>query len=1093
MSLDFDTNIDKYSIQFNNNIKVFISLYKFRQELMNSKTTKLLKGVILINKNWFTNYKNFYLFDKVFELITINNLTDLDKTEQQIIFINLFNEFYDKNSSKNLLLFYNREFPEIITRINDNTIKYVNNFEIINEEIYNNLINSLGIFKYFNGNVKYFEFKIQEQNMIIKYANENEKCFNLLLGNFGDKTEIYMPKILIHFPDKISLENEYNSFSKEKLLLYQEGIFDNQLIGTIEYDSLRDNSYDNNVKFLKYVKNEFPHLIEANNNNDDVNLNLNNIIKKEIILKSLIYYYLNNEILIGGDKNVITIEDCKISCCFLINKIWINKFKELYLYQNLILILKEILSNELCKSCIDLNFYKNFLNNDDKISFIIQSITQKTNYMKEIQKIDEKLIIDNLCHINPFFIPFDYSDEILKENYCYSKIYKNFEIILCEKNNFVNALFPILNHGIYKRNNIYINDEKYILFIQEKNTENILDIYYIKEINKDIIVSVECKVEGKKLDDIFYNFKNNTLKQYILSLNFDEKFTAKLNDLGEIIYLIKEGDLFKDLEKKVIVKNILFYFAELIHNIKSKQYIKDSQNHNIDEKYLYLVPKESFIAFLAKYNLDYYDINKNFILKQKYNYSNLNLETTISLLNKYVNDNFKLPSKNVFKSNQEELSKINKNIAYNELPHIIINNHSEKLYYYDDYFFINEKIVNILNVDLNIFPKVEFYIKDREIFIFQSVNDKTIIEIGELDIINIFKLHILIDSTIDPKSIINFLNEYSLAQFYACFFIFRNQNTYSPFFDGNCNIIGNAYKPKEGLNDFSNCYYNQILINIIYLIRYFNIHKYNEVKSSKENYYFLINKTWMNNFKYKYMYHKTKDIIERYPNLSIITHQEYIDKKLLQKMIYFLVNEIQKLNSISNEVSSDKDEYLSGPDLEFIFDHQNRNKFFFYKDFYMLDEVIYSQIFNLKEQQLFEMKLKNNYCKCFFYEGYAFILLINQYDKIIIEVGILDKEKMFNLMYILAFNSENDYQYSLNKMKDKGIHTFFENLKFNENNLVILESIGLKINGGYIYKYSKKLSDICDIYDEFSEDKSNIIMIYSHLFLPIRIFFLSPV
>ena len=108
---------EKFSYQFNNSIKVFFSLYKFQRELSDEKVNTTNKKLYLINNNWFNQYKKFYLCDKIFKAIKENNLSDFDLIEQRIIFNNFFNEFYESNKNKNLLLFYDEEFPNIITNI----------------------------------------------------------------------------------------------------------------------------------------------------------------------------------------------------------------------------------------------------------------------------------------------------------------------------------------------------------------------------------------------------------------------------------------------------------------------------------------------------------------------------------------------------------------------------------------------------------------------------------------------------------------------------------------------------------------------------------------------------------------------------------------------------------------------------------------------------------------------------------------------------------------------------------------------------------------------------------------------------------------
>ena len=163
----FSNNND---FQFNNSIKVFISLYKFQQQLINNKDKNFPSKIILLDKKWFKQYKDFYFCDKVFNLITEYNLTDFDFTEQKIIFNSLVNKFTKKIESlkpKDLLLFYDQEFPNIMTSTNDGKIKFVKDFEIINEEIYDNLLNTIGTFKYCECNAIICDGKICQNKIII--------------------------------------------------------------------------------------------------------------------------------------------------------------------------------------------------------------------------------------------------------------------------------------------------------------------------------------------------------------------------------------------------------------------------------------------------------------------------------------------------------------------------------------------------------------------------------------------------------------------------------------------------------------------------------------------------------------------------------------------------------------------------------------------------------------------------------------------------------------------------------------------------------------------------------------------------------------
>ena len=171
------------------------------------------------------------------------------------------------------------------------------------------------------------------------------------------------------------------------------------------------------------------------------------------------------------------------------------------------------------------------------------------------------------------------------------------------------------------------------------------------------------------------------------------------------------------------------------------------------------------------------------------------------------------------------------------------------------YFLLNEKTIKLLDIDLINFPKLEYYSKEQYIFLFQPIGQGTIVDIGKLDNQNTFKIEFLINTTKDSKSIINMINSLTIKQFYSSCFLFRvggDASKYSPFFDEEYNIIGNAYIIKEGFKNFSNSYCNPILVNVIYLIKYFKFPKYEFAKINSENNYFLINENWMKNFKNKY-------------------------------------------------------------------------------------------------------------------------------------------------------------------------------------------------------------------------------------------------
>ena len=580
----FSNNND---FQFNNSIKVFISLYKFQQQLINNKDKNFPSKVILLDKKWFENYKDFYFCDKVFNLITKYNLTDFDLTEQKIIFNNLINEFSKKNSSlpsKDLLLFYDQEFPNIMTCKNNNKLKYIKDFEIVNEEIYENLLNSMGTFKYCARNSIEYDYKICKNKIIIKYINQNENCFNLLIGNIGEKERnvIYDPDILIYFPNSNSLNDEYNNFIDRKLEQYLKGSFDNNNdITNITHDSFLDNQYDYKIKFYVYLLDKYPRLTEVNSQAPKEQIK--NKIKRETVVRSLICYYLNNEIL----KENIIMENR----CFLINKNWIKKFKEFYEYKSLVVLLKNILANG---GYISDN--KQILNNNNLLNQLSNEILTKSAFFNNNETFNsrEKSNINELSSINLFLIDFNYFNKALEEEKDYMKIYNNFEIIIIEKNNFIKELFPFYMKK-YNKFHFFINKDHYFSFVTDFKSDKIINTYSIEEKNDEIYINNEFLIRTRQLKNIEFYLREQSIKSDILSLNYNKELIANLNTKDITIYLLNKSEFSKASQKKNNIRDVLFKHAEFIESIKTN-------DQKINNNFIYLIPKEYLAEYFNKYN-----------------------------------------------------------------------------------------------------------------------------------------------------------------------------------------------------------------------------------------------------------------------------------------------------------------------------------------------------------------------------------------------------------------------------------------------------------------------------------------------------------
>ena len=653
-------------------------------------------------------------------------------------------------------------------------------------------------------------------------------------------------------------------------------------------------------------------------------------------------------------------------------------------------------------------------NNMNKNINIIKE--KKINELKENENNQNELIKNYEKYILK-------TKEILKN--IFDKVKSIHSLLKLKENNKLNNIRSLKNYSELDNISSIIYDE--------------LDLFknYIIDSQKNIVK--ESKINSINIQNhIDINIKNSKENKLILANNIKEN---------------KEEKVDKDNIKEKLT-NFIFNFSEFINEMNS------SRNNIIKkENFVFLVHKDFLIKYLGQYNLNYSFINDKILIKDKSLYSIKNS------IKEYIDKEFKILNEAFYGYNS--INFINKENSY-ELPHIIVKNNSEKIYYYNNYFLLNEKTIKLLDIDLINFPKLEYYSKEQYIFLFQPIGQGTIVDIGKLDNQNTFKIEYLINTTKDLKSIINMINSKTIEQFYLSYFLFRindDISKYSPFFDEEYNIIGNAYIIKEGFKNFSNSYCNPILVNVIYLIKYFKFPKYEFAKINSENFYFLINENWMKNFKNKYMYQITKKEIENSQdkNISTIINTEQKNKKLLNKLIYFITIKMDELNKKYNSINNlILEDIPTEPECESLKDFNGGKEFFFYNNFYILNEDIHNKIFNLTEQQSKEIKMKNNYCKCFYADGYFFIILNNyltQLSKVIIEVGNFDEEQKFNLIYLIVFNSKRECNNGIDIMQQFGFKNYFNFIKFNRQNIanLYIDELG-KING-YIYYYAEIKND----------------------------------
>ena len=438
-------------------------------------------------------------------------------------------------------------------------------------------------------------------------------------------------------------------------------------------------------------------------------------------------------------------------------------------------------------------------------------------------------------------------------------------------------------------------------------------------------------------------------------------------------------------------------------------------------------------------------------------------------INENMNDDF--PNQLELQSNISIM--FNSEKPNNLTDYIIVKNHKDKIYYHNNYYLLNEEIVGLINENYkkHLFIAECLVGEGRIIILNHPKSNKNLIEVGTFNNNDSFQIQLIIDIfkfyEKEEQKIIN----HGYREYYKTFFVFANNNTdISPLFDDNNNINGNGYLMSKRNNpfniekDFSDYIFNKILIKTIYLIIYFNSYK-NHIKKKVSSHYFLINEKWINTFKEKYFYEKTKQEINKNAKTIIESfmmennnnnYNEYNAPKL--KKIFLLVNHISEINKFYNDNQEKmiKEEF---PDLEPNFEAYKNEiedyKFTIFNHFILIEKKMLEKIFDGFSQN---MEYKNFFCQCYYLEDLIFIELNKQItglvNKLVIEVGYIDNDKNeFILKYLIIFDNKNYFNDFLNYLKEYGCQKYFGMFQFGTLTIKPFQINSKKL--GYICNYAK--------------------------------------
>jgi hypothetical protein len=702
----FNINIGNYNYDnkqyIYSNIKSLVIYIDQQFELIKSEINsfpknKLQEVSIKMNIYYFNNFYN-ELINILVNLYLLEKYTSLiDKVKQYEILKKLKEEFnnistdetYHEYSRKLIEIHFNEYFEYVEHNFNDFMEKHKKNeFEIINEEIYQEILNIMDII-----NELVISFNEYQSVVYLKKLYEFTKNTSIIspvsIDNF------YSNKFYINFKNKFP--KTFKDFKNKYVDIINSTTNKDEIIKNLYpyyFDYSYNNIYSNFIDFSLHYINEDSKIVENKELYIDplpLIFKLNLMEKKINTLKT--------------DKKTIDIRKQNI------NKYNLDLFNFTSGYGNFFspLINYKKVNNEYI-----------FIKDDKKTKPFKFNITNNPNLSMELVKY----LLNYSYTINGYD-----NLEIISLKYPKQLISIIFNQILSDiyTNNFYKSLFDIEN-DISKNINENIKEQYNLAITYIKNNEdsmkNIIKLELIDFINMYIKIMIDYE-------------SNNILDTYIndcLGKILPDKFKKEtIKNLDNIILNKKNVDIKKLINSKYEEKNTSVLTT--ISFLTNTSLFTKSDNIKLIENKCVTIDKVKIENILKKINLRLKDINGNTILNRMINQYNINaidillkldknlktyknlkdqtsLEYIISLINNIQKDYINLDSrlKSYAQVLQDEINKNEKNkeivldkelIIYN----IILNSiylFNEfiwvKIQQYSNFWSINTNIKKLLNI-----------------------------------------------------------------------------------------------------------------------------------------------------------------------------------------------------------------------------------------------------------------------------------------------------------------------------------------------------------------------------------------------------------
>ena len=1054
-------------------IKALISYYFFiddmKKDLLQSKSkSKYNKyDCYLISYSWMQKYKSFYLYKELVEIIQ-KLLTDVkqDKIKrEEIVYNNLNQNFIKKINAKSNS--YPENVFEDINKVgfsskelkkNGTSFLYPSNFEIISCKVYDQIQQRKSVeFKQIKKS-----YMINSDKIIIEI--KKNKSFVLIIGTFDFESCKYNSELLFKYNDEIALNFHYDMLKNKsfndyiKEYIKKDNIIENnKKVGEIyeineepkneikdESNTSTNNEYANNL-ISKQNKNNIKFLFRLHFFLNKLKFELNNnnfknkveekcyLIKKELIDMYIKFYKFDSIIKKHEEKIKQLASSNKEEELKKLYKSLMEKYQQEFINKDLTKINLELAKNKTLYEISSTQYtspdficYENCMLSNN--SFENNSSNQEFKYIiienKIILKFNNNINIGILDMKNNTFVPEtiikfeteDDSEEMIQKmiNYGISDFESSFSALYKNSNN---SIFSLKSNNESKKIDIKINN-----FFESKKDNSNEKIFNTADIKKKMLLK-KAEVEEKNKKQSLINIISLMIDTKIIK----RKISQSLKEAKQEQYYLLNYEWFK---KYIQLKNMTEIFNYLNDNKIVESYINDKNEENITQN------KSNIISEIM--------INLGNEMKNKISNPN-NYPSTLS--------NIKL----------QELSKA-----------IIIKAKNDYIFFFKNFLLLSPETKQLFLSEFYQSFKIimdccPVYFGDDKIFLIIQSQSENLIEMGTLNVQNIFQPTIIFEHKYEKNlnKNIKLLTSNGYTQ-YTNYYLLFNEDYISPIFDQNNNRIGKAYRYDETKNDYSE-YISQeekmMCIIKIYLSNYKLKTKFNE--EVDEKHYLIINEKYLKEDEdYTLIENKLNqmNLSNDFNNIMNSNNKERAFGELIKGKKFSLIIKSILSDKDNNSNQSNKGNKISVSIPELVSFSCNGTDFFYYNNFRLIEFAFHKELED-KNIQL-NKNLTDNIVKCQIIQSYILIDITNSNNNnkfnYILEICEINEQNIINPIFLLAYYESDYFKHHLKYIFQNLNYTFqnfLENFNFGQGNGIPLsiEGKNCEINVGFIYKISNEI------------------------------------